>query len=79
MGRLANKVAIVTGGARGMGEQTCRLFAQEGARVVIADVLEAEGEALARELGDAACFMRLDVSDEANWESLVAATLRKFE
>ncbi|CAE6764272.1 3-alpha-(or 20-beta)-hydroxysteroid dehydrogenase [Paraburkholderia domus] len=79
MGRLANKVAIVTGGARGMGEQTCRLFAQEGARVVIADVLEAEGEALARELGDAACFMHLDVSDEANWESLVAATLRKFE
>ncbi|MFC3106565.1 SDR family NAD(P)-dependent oxidoreductase [Undibacterium arcticum] len=78
MDRLTNKVAIVTGGARGMGAETCRLFVQEGARVVIADLLEAEGEALARELGDTACFRRLDVSDEANWESLVAEAVERF-
>lgn len=78
MSRLLNKVAIVTGGARGMGVQTCRLFVQEGARVVITDVLEAEGEALARELGDAARFRRLDVSDESAWASLVAETVEEF-
>ncbi|MBV8124642.1 MAG: SDR family NAD(P)-dependent oxidoreductase, partial [Paucibacter sp.] len=48
MARMEGKVAIVTGGARGMGATTCRLLVAEGARVVIADVLEAEGEALAR-------------------------------
>lgn len=78
MNRLVNKVAIVTGGARGMGAQTSRLFVQEGAQVVIADVLEAEGEALARELGDAACFHRLDVSDENNWKDLVEKTMERF-
>ena len=51
MGRVQDKVAIVTGGARGMGAATVRLFAAEGARVVIADMLDAEGEALAAELG----------------------------
>ncbi|KVV51416.1 3-alpha-hydroxysteroid dehydrogenase [Burkholderia territorii] len=78
MGRLEGKVAIVTGGARGMGAATCRLFVDEGARVVIADVLDAQGEALARELGDAACFMRLDVSDEANWARVADATVEHF-
>ena len=61
-----------------MGAQTCRLFVQQGARVVIADVLDVEGAALASELGDAACFHRLDVSDEANWESLVSETVRRW-
>ncbi|KVG65049.1 glucose 1-dehydrogenase [Burkholderia pseudomultivorans] len=78
MGRLEGKVAIVTGGARGMGEATCRLFVAEGARVVIGDVLEAEGTALARELGDAARFMRLDVADEANWARVADATVEQF-
>lgn len=78
MNRLANKVAIVTGGARGMGAETCRLFVQEGAQVVIADVLEAEGKVLARELGDAASFRRLDVSDEANWNDLAVETVQRF-
>jgi len=78
MNRLAGKVAIVTGGSRGMGAQTCRLFAQEGARVVIADVLGDEGRALASELGDAAAFMHLDVSEEASWRSLVEQTVERF-
>ncbi|MCA8017653.1 glucose 1-dehydrogenase [Burkholderia metallica] len=78
MGRLEGKVAIVTGGARGMGAATCRLFAAEGARVVIGDVLDEPGEALARELGDAARFMRLDVADEANWIRVTEATIEQF-
>ena len=78
MGRLEGKVAIVTGGARGMGAATCRLFVAEGARVVIGDVLDAEGEALARELGDAARFMRLDVADEASWVRVTEATMEQF-
>lgn len=78
MNRLLNKVAIVTGGARGMGAQTCRLFVQEGARVVIADVLDEEGEALARELGEAARYRRLDVRDESAWASVVAEAVDAF-
>lgn len=72
MGQLEGKVVIVTGGARGMGAATCRRFVAEGARVAIADVLEAEGLALAAELGNAARFCRLDVTDEANWAAVVA-------
>jgi 3alpha(or 20beta)-hydroxysteroid dehydrogenase len=78
MARLEGKVAIITGGARGMGEATCRLFVAEGAKVVIADVLDAAGEALARELGDAAHFMHLDVADEENWARVAAETTEKF-
>jgi 3alpha(or 20beta)-hydroxysteroid dehydrogenase len=78
MQRLANKIAIITGGARGMGAQTCRLFVEEGATVVIADLLESEGKALARELGDAASFRRLDVSSEENWQKLVNETVERF-
>jgi 3alpha(or 20beta)-hydroxysteroid dehydrogenase len=76
---MDGKVAIITGGARGMGEATSRLFAREGATVVIADVLETEGEALAAELGESAMFQRLDVSDEASWIALTQAVLARYK
>lgn len=72
MGRLDGKVAIVTGGARGMGAATCRLFVAEGAKVAIADVLEEQGRALADELGDAAQFWKLDVTSEDEWARVVS-------
>ena len=78
MNRLAGKVAIVTGGARGMGAATSRLFASEGARVVIADILDAEGAALAAEIGEPAIFRHHDVADEESWRSLVDETLTCF-
>lgn len=77
-GRLTGKVAIVTGGARSMGAATARLFVAEGARVLIGDVLEAEGQALAAELGQAALFHRLDVADESAWQAAVAAAEHAF-
>jgi 3alpha(or 20beta)-hydroxysteroid dehydrogenase len=73
MRRLAGKVAIITGGARGQGAEEAKLFVAEGARVVIGDVLAAEGEALAKELGANACFVRMDVSQEADWQAALAA------
>jgi len=74
--RLANKVAIVTGSASGMGAAIARVFAREGAQVVVADVLEKEGAAVAAEIGPSARFMKLDVTSEENWEAVVGATVR---
>jgi 3alpha(or 20beta)-hydroxysteroid dehydrogenase len=71
MGRLEGKVAIITGGARGMGAATSRLFAQEGARVAITDVLEDAGAKLAGELGDTSRFYKHDVTSEADWARIV--------
>ena len=71
MQRLEGKVAIVTGGAKGMGEATVRLFVEHGARVVIGDIAEEQGMALARELGDAAVFCRMDVTTEEDWSKAV--------
>ena len=76
MNRLRDKVAIVTGGAHGMGEATCRLFAAEGAQVVVTDLDAAAGEALASDIGGV--FMVLNVADEAQWQRVVADTLARF-
>ncbi|GGS05228.1 3-alpha-hydroxysteroid dehydrogenase [Streptomyces aureoverticillatus] len=79
MGKLDGRVVIVTGGARGQGEQEARLFVEEGARVVIGDVLDEQGEALAKELGEqSARYVHLDVSQEEDWQAAVAATKDAF-
>ena len=75
MGRLDGKVALVTGGARGQGEQEARLFAAEGARVVLTDVLDAEGKQTASDIGSAATFHHHDVTSESEWASVVDAVL----
>jgi 3alpha(or 20beta)-hydroxysteroid dehydrogenase len=78
MGRLAGKVAIVTGGAMGQGAGICRAYVAEGAKVVIADVAKDIGQLLADELGTASHFAHLDVSDQSAWTSLVAETNERF-
>ena len=79
--RLEGKVAIITGGAHGMGAEECRIFAREGAKVVIADVLEEEGkqvEAEIAESGGDAVFVRLDVTSEDDWQAAVEATVARY-
>jgi len=70
-GLLESKVALITGGARGMGAAESRLFAEQGARVFIADVLDDEGYALADSIGPQATYMHLDVTDESSWGMVV--------
>src|SRR4051812_2894857 len=76
MDRLKGKIILISGGARGQGAAEARLCAAEGAKVVITDLLEAEGQQLARELGDAAVFVRHDVTQEADWAAAIAAAQR---
>jgi len=76
--RLAGKVAIVTGAASGMGAATARMFVREGAKVVIADVMEREGRQAADAIGAQARFEKLDVTNEDEWAAVVAATTRHF-
>ncbi|MEU9380821.1 SDR family oxidoreductase [Streptomyces sp. NPDC048279] len=76
MGKLDGRVVIVTGAARGQGEQEARLFAEEGASVVVADVLDDQGEALAKEIG--ARYVHLDVGVEAEWQAAVAAVKQAY-
>jgi NAD(P)-dependent dehydrogenase (short-subunit alcohol dehydrogenase family) len=76
--RLAGKVAIITGAASGMGAATARMFAREGAKVVVADVMEYEGKQMADSIGAAAHFEKLDVTNEENWQAVVAATVKRF-
>ncbi|MEU7015445.1 SDR family NAD(P)-dependent oxidoreductase [Streptomyces sp. 2RAF24] len=79
MGKLDGRVVVITGAARGQGEQEARLFAAEGARVVLGDVLDGPGEALAKELGeDRAHYVHLDVTAEAEWAAAVAAAKDRF-
>jgi NAD(P)-dependent dehydrogenase (short-subunit alcohol dehydrogenase family) len=79
--RLKDKVALITGAASGMGESAARLFAREGAKVVITDVLAEEGESVASSVvadGGEAQFMALDVSDETQWQAVVDATVARY-
>ena len=79
--RLAGKVALISGGARGMGAAEARLFAREGARVVIGDILDAEGRAVEAGIvakGTEAAFVRLDVTSEADWQQAVARAVDRF-
>ena len=79
--RLENKVALISGGARGQGEVEAKLFAREGAKVVIGDILEDDGrrvEAEINELGGECVFVNLDVTQEADWERAVATTVARF-
>ncbi len=79
--RLENKVALISGGARGMGAAEARMFAREGAKVVIGDVLDAEGRQVGAEINEAGgqcVFVRLDVTQESDWRQAVATAVSRF-
>jgi len=76
--RLENKVVLISGGASGIGAATARLVLREGGKAVLADRDQAKGRALAGELGKAALFVPLDVTDEPAWQQAVAATVETF-
>ena len=79
--RLEGKVALISGGARGMGATEAKMFAREGAKVVIGDVLEEDGrrtEAEINETGGECLFVHLDVTSEQDWQRAVAATVARF-
>jgi 3alpha(or 20beta)-hydroxysteroid dehydrogenase len=78
MGRMDGKVGIITGAARGQGAAAARRFVAEGASVLIADIIDDEGKALAEELGDAAVYRRLDVTSEEDWPAAVTAVTAEF-
>jgi 3alpha(or 20beta)-hydroxysteroid dehydrogenase len=78
MGRLDGKVVLITGAARGQGEAEARLFASEGARVVLGDVLDAEGKAVAESLGESALYAHQDVTSVDDWTALVDTALERF-
>ena len=81
MGRMDGKVALISGGARGMGASEARLFAREGAAVVIGDILDEEGEATAASIasdGGRCRYVNLDVTQEADWEAAVSEAVSQF-
>jgi 3alpha(or 20beta)-hydroxysteroid dehydrogenase len=75
MGRLDDKVVLITGGARGQGAEEGRLFIQEGASVMLSDVRDEEGEATANRIGDAATYVHHDVVSEDEWQAVVSEVL----
>jgi 3alpha(or 20beta)-hydroxysteroid dehydrogenase len=77
-GDLKGKVALISGAARGMGAEEARLFAAQGAKVVLGDLLDAEGEATAAGIGQGACYVHLDVTSEADWAAAVARAEADF-
>ena len=78
MGKLDGKVALITGGAAGMGEADARLFAAEGAKVVITDVADEAGKEVANDIGDAAAYLHLDVSREDEWADVIRQVQDQF-
>ncbi len=78
MGRVEGKVAIITGAASGMGRADAILLAQQGAKVVLADLNDTDGQAAAEEIGENAIYLHLDVSNEENWISVIAQTVETF-
>ena len=82
MGRLSGKVALISGGSRGQGEAEAKLFSSEGAKVVLGDILDSEGLAVASEInesGGVALYVHLDVTSKDDWDSAVKQTLENFE
>ncbi|WP_029890552.1 SDR family oxidoreductase [Polycyclovorans algicola] len=78
MGRVQDKVCIITGGASGVGKEDALLMAREGARVVITDVSVDAGEALAKQIGDQAMFIQHDIASEDGWKNVIAKTTEHF-
>ena len=78
MNRVKDKVCIVTGAASGMGRADAKMLAAEGAKVVLTDLNEKDGQAAAAEIGDKALFIKHDVSSEADWEKVVATAVAHF-
>ncbi|MBI2382536.1 MAG: glucose 1-dehydrogenase [Gammaproteobacteria bacterium] len=78
MGRVQNKVAIVTGAAGGLGAEDARLLAREGAKVVVTDIDEDAGRKVAAEIGENAMFLRHDITSESDWQAVMKATTERF-
>jgi 3alpha(or 20beta)-hydroxysteroid dehydrogenase len=78
MGRVDGKVALISGGARNIGAASARLLVAEGAKVIIGDLLDSEGAALAAELGDAARYVHLDVTSAEDWKAAVTLAVTEF-
>ncbi len=78
MGRVDGKVALISGGARGLGLAFARSLVDEGAKVVLGDILDAEGQDAAADLGEAAAYVHLDVTEPDDWQSAVRATVGRF-
>ena len=76
--RLKGKVALITGGASGLGANAAELMVREGARVVVADIAADRGQAVAAKLGASGHFTKLDVTSEDNWKAVIAETVAKF-
>lgn len=78
MNRVQNKIALITGASRGIGAQSAKLLAQEGATVIITDILDEHGEKLALEIGKQALYYHLDVAVENNWQKVVSDIKNKY-